>query len=66
MFRQLRRLVFLGVILGVGLQLLRRIGLLGDGECGPSCDCSNGSTRVRLRASRLPGARRRLALELGV
>lgn len=44
MFRQLRRLVFLGVILGVGLQLLRRIGLLGDGECGPSCDCSNGST----------------------
>jgi hypothetical protein len=47
MFRLLRRLVFLGVVFGVGLQLLRRFGLFGDGECGPSCDCSNGATSCR-------------------
>ena len=42
MFRILRRLVFLGVLFGVALQVLRRVGLFGEGECGPSCDCSEG------------------------
>ena len=39
----LKRLVVLGVIVGLGLQVLKRLGLFTGGECGPNCDCSMGA-----------------------
>ena len=40
----LRRLAFVAVAVGMVLGLLRRLGLLGIGECSASCACSTGST----------------------
>ncbi len=40
----LRRLAFVAVAVGIVLGLLKRLGLLGIGECSASCACSTGST----------------------
>ncbi len=40
--RLLRRFVILAIIAGIGLRLLRAVGILGGGECGPGCACSQG------------------------
>ena len=41
--KALRRVAFVAVALGMLLGLLRRVGLLGTGECSASCGCSTGS-----------------------
>ena len=38
--RFLRRLMLFAVIAGIATALMRR---LRDGECGPACECSQGS-----------------------
>ena len=40
----LRRLAFVAVAVGMVLGLLKRLGLIGIGECSASCACSTGST----------------------
>lgn len=40
--RTLRRLLFVAAILGAVAAVLRRLGILGRGECTPSCACSTG------------------------
>lgn len=40
--RLLRRLLFVAAIVGAIAALLRRFGILGKGECNPSCACSMG------------------------
>jgi hypothetical protein len=40
--RFVRRFVVLAIIVGVGVKLLRSLGLLGGGECDPGCGCSRG------------------------
>ena len=47
MSRLLRRLTFLAIIAGIALALLKRAGLIGDGECGPGCACSTGAAACR-------------------
>ena len=44
MGKALRRLAFVAIGLGMVLGLLKRLGLLGIGECSASCACSTGST----------------------
>jgi hypothetical protein len=39
--RLLRRLMLFAILAGVATAAMRR--LLGDEECGPSCECSGGS-----------------------
>jgi len=41
--RLLRRFFILAVIVGVVVKLLRSLGLVRGGECGPSCECSMGA-----------------------
>jgi len=45
--KALRRLAVVAVALGAVLGVLRRLGLLGSGECSTGCDCSMGSTACR-------------------
>ncbi len=40
--RLLRRLLFVAAIVGAIAAVLRRFGILGKGECNPSCACSMG------------------------
>lgn len=40
--RLLRRLLFVAALVGGVAALLRRFGILGKGECNPSCACSMG------------------------
>ncbi len=43
MLRQLRRLLLLGVVIGVGISGLRRLGVLGTLGCDMRCDCSQAA-----------------------
>lgn len=43
MSRFLRLAGLVLVAVGLVLGLLKRIGLLGTGECGPICECSTGA-----------------------
>jgi hypothetical protein len=43
MSKALRRLAFVAIAAGMVLGLLKRLGLLGIGECSASCPCSTGS-----------------------
>lgn len=47
MRRLLGRLVIFAVVVGVAVKLLRSLGVMGGGECGPGCDCSMGATECR-------------------
>ena len=40
--RLLRRLLFVAAIAGGVAAVLRRLGVLGKGECTPKCACSAG------------------------
>lgn len=44
MGKTLRRLAFVAIGAGMVLGVLKRLGLLGIGECSASCPCSTGST----------------------
>ena len=44
MGKAFRSLAFLAIAAGVVLGLLKRLGLLGAGECSASCGCSTGLT----------------------
>ena len=44
---KLRRLAFVAVAVGLVLGLLRRVGLIGRGECTTSCPCSTGVMACR-------------------
>ena len=39
----MRGLAFIAIAVGLVLGLLKRLGLLGVGECSASCACSRGS-----------------------
>ena len=41
--RRLRRLLLLGVVVGVAMAALRRLGLLGTPGCDMRCDCSQAA-----------------------
>ena len=43
MRRFLRNVVVVGIFAGLTFQGLRRLGLVGRGECGPNCQCSLGA-----------------------
>lgn len=47
MGKMLRRLAFVAVAAGLVVTLLRRLGLLGTGECTTSCPCSTGAIACR-------------------
>ena len=40
--RFIRRFFILALLAGIGVKLLRSVGLLGGGECTPACACSMG------------------------
>ena len=40
--RRLGRLAFVAIAVGLVIGLLRRLGLLGSGDCSASCGCSTG------------------------
>lgn len=39
----IRNIMVLGVIAGLTYQGLRRLGIVGGGECDPNCQCSLGA-----------------------
>jgi len=43
MRRLIRNVLMLGIVAGVAYQGLRRLGIIGGGECGPDCQCSLGA-----------------------
>ena len=43
MLRRLRRLLLLGVVVGVVVGGLRRLGVLGSPGCNMGCDCSQAA-----------------------
>lgn len=40
--RFIRRFVFLALVVGIAVKVLRSLGILGGGECTPACVCSQG------------------------
>ncbi|MBM3140458.1 MAG: hypothetical protein FJZ92_09730 [Chloroflexi bacterium] len=43
MRRFIRNVLLLGIAAGLAYQALRRLGIVGAGECGPNCQCSLGA-----------------------
>lgn len=44
MFKFIRRLVVIGLLVGAGYAGLRALGLVGQPGCGITCECSYGAT----------------------
>lgn len=47
MGRFIRNIMLFGILAGVVYQGLKRLGIIGGGECGPNCQCSLGAEVCR-------------------
>jgi hypothetical protein len=41
--RFIRNIMLFGILAGLVYQGLKRLGIIGGGECGPNCQCSLGA-----------------------